>query len=117
MFTCLYNYTDHLQYRCQDKNANHLFVRHFESIFYQALRSEFSLPPTRVLPRARHATSMPIKAPGYEAVPISSLIGSCLCVSAKLNFIFAVGNLITLTDKRALRADKAKIYSKMYANI
>jgi hypothetical protein len=50
-------------------------------------------------------------------MPISSLIGSCLCVSAKLNFIFAVGNLITLTDKRALRADKAKIYSKMYANI
>ena len=67
MFTCLYNYTDHLQYRCQDKNANHLFVRHLESIFSQALRSEFSLPPTRVLPRARHATSMPIKAPGYEA--------------------------------------------------
>ena len=30
-------------------------------------------------------------------MPISSLIGSCLCVSAKLNFIFAVGNLITLT--------------------
>ena len=72
MFTCLNNYTDHLQYRCQDKNANHLFVRHLESIFSQALRSEFSLPPTRVLPRARHATSMPIKAPGYEAGVIST---------------------------------------------
>ena len=73
--------------------------------------------PIRFLPGTdypRASRSFPrIAGSGNEI----ALMPSCLCVSAKLNFIFAVGNLITLTDKRALRADKAKIYSQIYANI